>query len=49
MTRVALRWHIFEANVNWFTLILQVHGAKPLDEPSSRRRFDWDNPAVLTQ
>src|SRR6266851_5681156 len=26
MTKVALRRQIFEANVNWFTLILQVHG-----------------------
>ena len=33
MTKVALRRQIFEANVNWFTLILQVHGTKPLDDP----------------
>ncbi len=30
--RVASRRHIFEANVNGFPLVLQVHGAKPLDD-----------------
>ena len=33
MTKVALRRQIFEANVHWFTLILQGHGTKPLDDP----------------
>ena len=32
MPGVASRWHIFEANVNGFTLVLQAHGAKPLDD-----------------
>ena len=32
MPRVASRRHIFEANVNGFPLVLQVHGAKPLDD-----------------
>ena len=32
MLRVASRRHIFEANVNGFTLVLQVHGAKPFDD-----------------
>jgi hypothetical protein len=32
MPGVASRRHIFEVNVNWFTLVLQVHGAKPLDD-----------------
>ena len=32
MPRVASRWHLFEANVNGFPLILHVHGAKPLDD-----------------
>ena len=32
MPGVASRRHIFEANVNWFTMALQVHGAKPLDD-----------------
>src|SRR5207248_794461 len=32
MPRVASRRHIFEAHVNRFPLVLQVHGAKPLDD-----------------
>ena len=32
MTRVVLRRHIFETNVNRLALILQVHGAKPIDD-----------------
>ena len=32
MLRVASRRHIFEAHVNGFTLVLQVHGAKPFDD-----------------
>ena len=32
MPRVASRRHIFEAHVNGFPLVLQVHGAKPLDD-----------------
>ena len=32
MPGVASRRHIFEANVNWFPMALQVHGAKPLDD-----------------
>lgn len=31
MTRAASGRHIFETNKNWFALILQVHGAKPID------------------
>ena len=32
MQRTASWRHVFEANVNGFTLVLQVHGAKPLDD-----------------
>jgi hypothetical protein len=32
MTRGASGRHVFEANVNRFALLLQVHGAKPLDD-----------------
>ncbi len=32
MCRSTSRRHIFEANVNGFTLVLQVHDAKPLDD-----------------
>ena len=32
MTRATSGWHIFETNVNRFTLLLQAHGAKPLDD-----------------
>jgi hypothetical protein len=31
VTRATSGWHIFETNVNRFTLLLQAHGAKPLD------------------
>src|SRR6266581_1561588 len=32
MKRAASGRHVFEANVNRFALILQVHGTKPLDD-----------------
>ena len=32
MKRAASGRHVFEANVNLFALILQVHGTKPLDD-----------------
>jgi hypothetical protein len=49
MARVASGQHIFEANVNRFVLFLQVHGAKPRDDFPSSRRFDRNQPVVLTQ